>query len=495
MKKALSVILSVFLIIGATACGRLSRDDSTVNMVSSQGEVYLSRTESDSVYGVEAPDAQASILLDQAEQSSSESEPMPSSSAKEVSASSATAAVPQPQASSAASESQAKEAAAKPVSSEAASSAQEVSRTEVLSARPVSGEMRGVWMSYITLEPLVKNKTKAQFTANIDAAFGKIADFGCNTVFVQVRPFADALYKSSYFPWSLYLTDTEGQNPGYDPLAIMCGLADAHGLRIEAWINPYRVRTSKEPMSADNQAKKWLDSGNDSVIEWNGGIYYNPGSEQARKLIVNGVKEIVSNYNVDGIHFDDYFYPTTDMSFDKATYKASGSGKTQADWRRENVNILVRDVYAAVKSINSSCVFGISPQGNTKNNYDGQFIDCAKWLSNSGYVDYICPQIYYGYDNSTNPYSATVSKWNSMIKTSGIKLYVGVAAYKLGLTDEWAGEGKNEWLDTNDILANMVVTAREASHYGGVAFYSYESLFAQNTSQIKSERASLKELF
>lgn len=368
--------------------------------------------------------------------------------------------------------------------------------TEVLAAKPVYNEVRAIWFSYLTLEPMVKNKSEAQFIENLDQAFTNVANMGFNTVFMHVRPFGDALYKSSYYPWSYLLSGTEGENPGYDPLEIMCQLADSHGLRIEAWINPYRVRTSSSrPMSSDNQAKKWLDAGNSAVLEWNGGVYYNPGDESARQLIVNGVKEIVKKYNIDGIHFDDYFYPTTDLSFDKATYAASGSSKSQADWRRENVNILVRQVYSAVKNIDASCVFGISPQGNTQNNLNVQFIDCAKWLANKGYVDYICPQIYFGFENSGHPYAQTVDTWNRMIKVSGIDLYVGIAAYKLGKTDDWAGAGKNEWLNTTNILAQMVKTARDSSHYGGSAVYSYESLFCTNAAQVKTEKQNLKTLF
>ncbi len=431
-------------------------------------EILLSRSESRSVYGVEAPSAEDGRLL-----VSQEIDQVPSEPSE-----------PEMEEESAASQGM-------PEQGEAVMLAK---RTQP--AQPVEGEARGVWFSYLTLGPLAKNKTQAEFTSNIDTAFGKIADEGFNTVFAQVRPFADALYQSDYFPWSYLLTGTEGENPGYDPLEIMCEIADKHGLRIEAWINPYRVRLSgyKDALSSKNQARKWLKSGSDSVVEWNGGIYYNPGSAQARALIVNGVKEIVANYNVDGIHFDDYFYPTTDMAFDQATWRAAKSSLPQADWRRENVNQLVREVYTAVKSIDPNCLFGISPQGNTQNNYNGQFIDVEKWLANPGYLDYICPQIYYGFENGTNPYAQTVEKWDRMIKVPTIKLYVGIAAYKLGTEDQWAGAGSGEWLNTEDILARMVETARKASHYGGFAIYSYDSLFSTDTPQVRIERENLKKI-
>lgn len=487
MKRFFSVILSVILVLGASGCAQRSGEN-TVHTDSQQSAPVLERPSSQTVYGGEQPLADEKVVLDEAVAGSSGTSEPASSEAQDESSS-------PPASSSETSSQEVSEPAQEPEpqSSEASPQTQE---TEVLAANPVFHEVRAVWLSYLTLEPMVKNKTKAEFTANIDQAFANVAETGFNTVFVHVRPFGDALYDSSCYPWSYLLSGTEGKNPGYDPLKIMCELADSHGLRIEAWINPYRVRASgSRELASDNQAKKWIASGNDGALEWNGGVYYNPGSADARKLIVNGVKEIVKNYNVDGIHFDDYFYPTTDMSFDKATYQASGSSKSQADWRRENVNILVREVYAAIKKIDNSCVFGISPQGNMKNNYDAQFIDCAKWLANKGYVDYICPQIYFGFENSGLPYAETVDAWNRMIKVSGIDLYIGIAAYKLGQADQWAGAGQNEWVGTTDILARMVKTARNASHYSGAAIYSYDSLYLTNTAQVKAEHTNLKKLF
>lgn len=358
--------------------------------------------------------------------------------------------------------------------------------------------MRAVWLSYLELDGMLKGKSRSQFTSSISKAFNKMADMGLNTVIAQVRPFGDALYQSDYYPWSYLCTGTEGQDPGFDPLAIMVEEAHDAGLRIEAWINPYRVRASgSRVLSSDNQAQIWINSGSDAVIQYNGGIYYNPGNEEARELIVNGVCEIVENYAVDGIHFDDYFYPTTDMAFDSKTYKAyknAGGGMTQANWRRENVNILVRDVYAAIKSIDSSIEFGISPQGNMSNNYDGQFIDVAKWVSNSGYIDYICPQIYFGFENKNQPFATVVENWNKQIKVDSIKLYVGLAAYKLGQADNYAGTGKNEWLNTTDILARMVKKSREQSHYAGFVLYRYDSIFGSDSQQTK-ERQNLQAIF
>lgn len=344
----------------------------------------------------------------------------------------------------------------------------------------VQDEMRAVWFSYFELEAMLKGQSESAFTKNIGAAFDNVLALGLNTVIVQVRPYADAIYPSEYFEWSYLATGTEGSDPGFDPLKILVREAHNRGLSIEAWINPYRVRNSnyKQALSSHNIVHDYLASGD--AVEYNGGIYFDPASEKAQKLIVNGVKEIVSNYNVDGIHFDDYFYPTTDEAFDKdsyAAYKKSGGTLALADWRRENVNQLVKAVYAVVHNVKSDVRFGISPQGNLENNYNKQFIDVALWLSQSAYVDYICPQIYFGFKNETSPYAETVAEWNNLIKNSSVELMVGLAPYKVGTEDTWAGSGKNEWKNNSDLLSRMVECARQENCYQGFVLFRYDSLF------------------
>ena len=343
-------------------------------------------------------------------------------------------------------------------------------------------EVRAVWISYLDFYTLAQNKSKSVFTSNMDNAFENIADMGMNTVFVQVRPFGDAMYDSDIFPWSYVMTKTEGVDPGYDPLEIMVELAKEHNLRIEAWINPYRVRAagSTQAVSSSNPAIKAVKNGSGMAIQYDGGLFYNPASEEARQLITDGVVEIIENYDVDGIHFDDYFYPTTDMSFDSKYYKSyrsAGGNLSQADWRRDNVNKLIRKVYSAVKATDPSVIFGISPQARMDNNYNGQFADVEKWLSNDGYVDYICPQIYYGFKNSTVPYEDSLNLWNKMAKAGGVDLYIGLAVYKCGVTDKWAGSGVNEWVNSTSMMQRMVESAREKSAYEGFVLYRYDSMF------------------
>ena len=347
----------------------------------------------------------------------------------------------------------------------------------------VDGEVRGVWISFLEFQYLLRGQSQAQFTANIRQVYDNIANFGLNTVFVQVRPFGDALYPSNYFPWSQFVTGTEGVAPDFDPLVIMIDEAHARGFRFEAWVNPYRIRTqgSTVPLSADNPAAIWLSEGNPAVIDYGGIISYNPSNAEARQLIVDGVREIVRNYSVDGIHIDDYFYPTTSPGFDAvdfAAYQSSGGERSLGDWRRWNVETLLREMYAAIKAEDPNVLFGISPQSRIDYNYNNMFLDIARISQNPGYTDYVMPQIYFGFEHSTQPFQQSLEEWAAIVNPDYVRLYIGLAAYKSGLVDAWAGAGQNEWIDNTDILRRQVEASRRVRGYGGFVIFRYDSLFA-----------------
>lgn len=341
-------------------------------------------------------------------------------------------------------------------------------------------EMRATWVTYLELQRIfAQAKTEEAFRSTMIQMYQDIKELGLNTVFVQVRPFGDALYASDYYPWSYVITGEEGKDPGFDPLDIMIEEAHKENLKIEAWINPFRVRLKdyKAAISTSNIANTWLNDGSNRVFNLNGGVYYNPASEDVRQLITNGVVEIVKNYDVDGIHIDDYFYPGTELTYDQQEYlafKAEGGLLTQQDWRRENINLLVKKLYSAIKDQKASVQFGISPQGSFDANYNQQFADVEKWVAGTGYVDYICPQIYFGFNNTKYPYAQLVDQWDDVIKNDDIKLYIGIAAYKVGREDIWAGTGKQEWIESQDLLKSMVEYGRLKSHYQGFALYRYD---------------------
>jgi len=363
-------------------------------------------------------------------------------------------------------------------------------------------EVRAIWLSYLDLKPMILNQSESNFRSNIKNSFNKINDAGFNTVYVQVRPFSDALYKSDYYPWSHIINGTEGVDPGYDPLYIMITEAKALNLKIEAWINPYRVRTNVmvEPLSENSSISRMIKENNRVTIRVNNTVVLNPAYENVQQLIINGVQEIIENYDVDGIHFDDYFYPSGDLTLDREEYDAyvsQGGNLSHGDFRREQINMLIRNVYKTIKAYDASLTFGISPQGNFGNNYDETFIDIDKWVHSEGYIDYVCPQIYYGFENETSPFIKSISEWNDLVKDTNVKLYIGLAAYKIGLEDRWAGTGINEWKDKSDQLMEMINKSRKLINYGGVAVFRYESLFIRKemNEQVSEELTNIERIF
>lgn len=337
-------------------------------------------------------------------------------------------------------------------------------------------EMRGVWVSYMELSmENESSKTQKAFEDKFTEIAQKCRESGFNTLIVQVRPFCDALYKSSYFPWSHILTGTQGENPQYDALQIMCDICKENNLKIHAWINPYRVSSNETPkkLSGNNPYIKNSEIG----IKTDNGIFLDPSNETAQQLVCDGVKEIAENYDVDGIQFDDYFYPTEDESFDKKQYEAyiKKYGKENSmsldNWRMQNVNTLICKVYRTIKSVDSSVEFGVSPQGNIGNN-DGLYADVKSWCTCKGFADYICPQIYFSLENPALTFEDCLDSWTSLDFDENVKLYVGLGGYKAG-----NGEYDEEtWLLSDSIIADEYDILRNNKSVRGFMLYSYSCL-------------------
>lgn len=348
-------------------------------------------------------------------------------------------------------------------------------------------EVKGMWISYIDLAGIMSG-SEGDFRSGISYIYDNCKSLGINTVYVHVRSHGDAYYSSDFFPRTKYLGGT------YDPLDVMIEEAHARGLSFQAWINPLRgcavsdiERESGYPMYS------WA-GGETRLVQVGSYYYLNPAYSEVIELIADGAREITANYDVDGVHIDDYFYPTTDSYFDSAAFSQSGLSSL-SEFRLANCDKLVSSLYKAVKRGNSSAIFGVSCQGSIYNNYNYMYADVKKWCTESGYIDYIMPQIYYGFKNSAEPFEECVSTWNNLAYSGNIPLIVGITAAKLGLEDKWAGAGNQEWITDEDILKRQFLVSCEQPSYGGVGIYSYGAVFNADYSvqnQVDREIEALK---
>ena len=343
---------------------------------------------------------------------------------------------------------------------------------------------KAVWIAYYELSEFTKGKSEYEFEQKINDEFSKLSSYGFNTVTVQIRPCADAFYLSKYFPSSVYFNGTQGGEMLYDPLKIMCSVAQKYKLNIEAWINPYRVSQDDDytKLSPDNFAIK--NKKITKVVD--GKIYFNPAYDKVTDLIVNGVKEIVENYNISAIHFDDYFYPTQSKNFDKKEYKKYGGDLSLTDWRRQNVTNMVKRVYETVKAVNKNIEFGISPASNIENDKNSLYADIETWVKNR-YIDYICPQVYFGFKNVYQPFMFTVKKWVKLCENTDVDLYIGLPLYKANTKDKYAAENDksiiNEFKNSNDIIARQITYISKIDKIKGYYIFSFSQLTSENAKE------------
>lgn len=358
-------------------------------------------------------------------------------------------------------------------------------------------EKRAVFISYIELGNNLRGKSDTDMKNTIDTMLDTAKDFGFNMIILQVRSFSDAIYKSSIFPSSRSVVNTEGDELPFDILKYFIKSAHQKDLELHAWINPYRISndTDTSIISKENPAYKLLNTSSVKVID-NVGIYYNPASSEVESLILNGIEEIIKNYDVDGIHFDDYFYPKSN-DIDSTDYEKAykdNNNLTLQEFRLNTISSLIKKTYKLIKSYDKSILFGISPDGNIDNNYNSNYVDTRKFCTEEGYLDYIMPQVYYGFLNSTKPFEDTVKSWNNLI-TNNIELIPALAFYKTGNIDNYAKEGVNEWVEYNNIISREVMLSRELSNYSGFAIFRYDSLFGSNLTETSFlEKENLKNI-
>lgn len=366
-------------------------------------------------------------------------------------------------------------------------------------------EIRAVWMPVMLYENWLSGKSEDQFRQSIRDAFGNCQETGINTIFIHVRAYCDAYYHSRIFPAGTFM------NPGqdYDPLEVIIQEAREAGLSVHAWVNPLRAQTAQKITALEQTCilRQWYDNPDRNgtyLVNSEGRYYLNPAYPEVRELIADGIQEIIENYDVDGIHIDDYFYPTTDPAFDQDAFAQSGL-QDLAEFRRTNCSELVKSLYQTVKNYNPDLIFSISPQGNFEIDANQLYADVKHWCSEAGYCDWIIPQLYYGFENDTCPFREILREWTEICTIP--KLVVGLAVYKIGTQDQWAGSGKLEFL-TNpaviseelEYLAGFSESQESQTNSGiaGAALYSYNSLFEPEqavSALVAEEKSRIAELW
>jgi uncharacterized lipoprotein YddW (UPF0748 family) len=345
------------------------------------------------------------------------------------------------------------------------------------------GEMRGVWLATVQNRdwPSRPGMTAAEQRTELVAHLDTAVRNRLNTVILQVRPTADALWPSPYEPWSQFLTGTQGVDPGWDPLATAVAEAHARGLELHAWFNPYRVANHTDParLVASHPARRHPDW----VVPYGGKLYYNPGLPQVRAFVQEAMLDAVRKYPVDAVHFDDYFYPypVAGQTFDDdAAFDRYGGGfPNRAAWRRDNIDRLILEMAAGIQRIRPATRFGISPFGVWRNaatdplgsdtragvqTYDDLHADTRKWVR-EGWIDYIVPQLYWNIGFAAADYATLLPWWAEVARGSRTELYLGEALYKAGDPAQPAA-----WQDPAELSRHLTLARGHAEARGHVFF-------------------------
>lgn len=350
-----------------------------------------------------------------------------------------------------------------------------------------------MWFTAMDYPEILMTKTEDEFTAEIEKRFDNAAGLGINTVYVQVRAFGDAYYDSSLFSQGLYAP----ADMDFDPLEIMTDSAHERNLSIHAWINPLRCQSDVQMQAMEDRftLKKWYEDEekNGTYLSMVDGRWWLcPAYEEVREFIAAGAEEIVRNYDVDGIHIDDYFYPTADTAFDAEAF-AESDINSLTEFRKEQCSLMVKRIYDAVKSVNPDVLFGISPQGTLSGNAS-QYSDAERWCSEEGFCDYIVPQIYFGFKNESAPFADMLSLWKGLVKAPDVQLVIGICTYKTGKEDSFAGSGKDEWINDTSVSSKELALVKDSGL--GAAIYSYDSTFEPEdfTDIMEKERTAMEEI-
>ncbi|WP_395359752.1 glycoside hydrolase family 10 protein [Streptomyces sp. YH02] len=352
-------------------------------------------------------------------------------------------------------------------------------------AAPVArSAFRGVWIATVlnrdwpSRAGLTAEAQRAELLAHLDTAVER----RLNTVVLQVRPAADALWPSPYEPWTEVLTGTQGRDPGWDPLGTAVEEAHARGLELHAWFNPYRVANHPDParLVADHPARvhpEW-------VLPYGGKLYYDPGLPEVRRFTQDAMLDALRRYDIDAVHWDDYFYPypvAGEVFADDETYaRYGGDFPDKASWRRNNTDLLVSEMAGRIKAVKPHVRFGVSPFGVWRNiaqdpegsdtraglgTYDDLYADTRKWIR-EGWIDYVVPQLYWHIGLPVADYATLLPWWDAVVRGTGVDLYIGEALYKAGDPAQPAA-----WQDPEELSRHLELAATSPA-VGGHCFFA-----------------------
>ena len=327
-------------------------------------------------------------------------------------------------------------------------------------------KISGAWITYSEINSMLGGDFKAEFQkCIITLKANSITD-----IFVHIRPFCDSLYKSAFFP-----QNSLAQNLDYDAFSYIIENAHKENIKVHAWVNPYRVKTADESIDTlpEESPIKNLEQNVDYTVY--NGVYLLPSSEKAKRLITDGIREICSSYDVDGIHFDDYFYPTSDQNFDLSAYEnyksATDNPMSLKEFRTNNINSLISSVYTAIKFIDKDILFSVSPSAIITKNKNDCFADIKAWCKN-GCVDIIMPQLYFGflYPEKEYRFDNLINSWKDYIGKTNVKIVVGLALYKIDTENPPDSE---EWKNGKSIIEKQIKICNEDERISGYCLFSY----------------------
>ncbi len=338
---------------------------------------------------------------------------------------------------------------------------------------PASSYMVGTWIPYFTVEQLLSSPDERACRSAVNSYLQGLKKTGVNTVFVHVCAFGESSYPSAYYPLL-------PAGHYHDAMQIFTDICASLGLSLHAWINPLRLQTEEymNAQTGDSTLAVWYRDEKmraENLAFWEGRYFLDPAAETTVKFLRDVVTELVSKYHPAGVHIDDYFYPTAEPAFDVSDFAASGAAELAA-WRRNNITRIMQTMCAAVHAADPEAVFSVSPGGNPTLNYNTLFADVGAWAAAGDCCDLIIPQLYFGYQNAGCPFAATLQGWYAMPRAENVQIAAGLAPYKIGQADVYAGGGSEEWILSGGIIARETADVLAQPEGAGVVFYHSDAL-------------------